>query len=78
MKIGLNRRINSIMTISFYKLSEVIPFEKAEKMLKEDVVKMYGDKGENVVKMNMDALDHAIEHLILVNYPKEKWLNFTE
>jgi hypothetical protein len=33
------------MTVAFYKLSNVIPFDKAEKMLREDVVKMFGDKG---------------------------------
>lgn len=33
------------MTTAFYKLSNVIPFEEAEKMLRADVVTQFGDKG---------------------------------
>jgi len=78
MKVGLKKRINSIMTIAFYKLSGVIQFEEAEKMLKADVKKLYGDKGDEVVKMNMDALEHAIENLVEVKYNKEKWAAFDD
>jgi pyruvate-ferredoxin/flavodoxin oxidoreductase len=34
----------------------VIPYEDAEKYLKEAVVKSYGKKGEKVVQMNYEAL----------------------
>lgn len=41
------------MTTVFYKLSEVIPFEEAEKMLRKDVIDMFGDKGQKIIDMNM-------------------------
>lgn len=38
------------MTIAWYKIANVIPFEEAEAMLKEDIVKLYGKKGDKMVK----------------------------
>jgi len=32
------------MTVAFYKLTSVIPFEEAEKLLKEDVKTSFGKK----------------------------------
>ena len=72
-KCGLGKRINNIMTIAWYKIANVIPFEQAEAMLKEDIVKLYGKKGEKMVKQNIDALNGAIENLFLVDYPADKW-----
>lgn len=45
-EVGLGKRINNIMTVAFYKLSGVLPFEQAEKMLRDDVKYLYGEKGK--------------------------------
>lgn len=74
-KCGLGKRINNIMTIAWYKIANVIPFEEAEAMLKDDIVKLYGKKGEKMVKQNIDALNGAIENLNLIDYPSDKWKN---
>eukprot|EP00825_Cyclidium_porcatum_P028868 TRINITY_DN30_c0_g1_i2.p1 TRINITY_DN30_c0_g1~~TRINITY_DN30_c0_g1_i2.p1 ORF type:complete len:622 (-),score=111.51 TRINITY_DN30_c0_g1_i2:153-2018(-) len=63
------------MTVAFYKLSEVIPFEVAEKQLRQDVVRLYSKKGEKVIKMNMAAIDHTLEHLVKIEYSVDKWKN---
>ena len=41
-EIGLGRRTNMIMQAAFFKLSEVMPYDKAEALLKDSVKKTYG------------------------------------
>ena len=75
--IGLGRKINMIMQAAFFKLANVIPYEDAEKYLKEAVVKSYGRKGEKIVKMNYDAIDNAVNSLQKVEIPAD-WVNATD
>ena len=65
------------MQAAFFKLSEVIPYEDAEKYMKAAIKKTYGKKGDAVVNMNYAAVDGAIEHLVEVKYP-ESWATTTE
>jgi len=58
-ELGLGSRTNTIMQSAFFKLAEVIPYQKAVEQMKKAVVKAYGKKGENVVKMNNDAIDRG-------------------
>lgn len=58
-ELGLGSRTNTIMQSAFFKLAEVIPYEKAVYEMKKAVVKAYGKKGEEVVKMNNDAIDRG-------------------
>ncbi len=71
-EVGLGNRINMVMQAAFFDLAEVIDIEKAVKFLKEAIVKAYGKKGENIVKMNHQAVDHGIENLVAVKVP-ESW-----
>jgi len=59
--IGLGNRTNSIMQSAFFKLSNVIPFDKATKDMKKAVEKTYGRKGEEIVNMNFAAIDRGGE-----------------
>ncbi|MGE4292414.1 MAG: pyruvate:ferredoxin (flavodoxin) oxidoreductase [Desulfovibrio sp.] len=68
-KVGLGGRINMVMQTAFFKVADVIPFEKAVALLKEGIHKAYGKKGEKIVKMNNDAVDLATEALKAVAYP---------
>lgn len=68
-EIGLGNRINMIMQSAFFKLANVIPVEEATGYLKESIVKSYGKKGENIVKMNQDAVDKGITSLHAVEVP---------
>ncbi|WP_294377708.1 pyruvate:ferredoxin (flavodoxin) oxidoreductase [uncultured Clostridium sp.] len=72
--IGLGGRINMIMQSAFFKLTEIIPLEDAVKYLKEAVSSVYGRKGENIVKMNNDAIDKGIEKIIKIKIPSD-WKN---
>lgn len=71
---GLGKRINMVMQSVFFKLTPVIPYERANELLKKAIVKDYGKKGEKIVKANSDAVDHAAAGVKLVEVPKE-WAN---
>lgn len=73
-KIGLGNRINMIMQSAFFKLTKVIPEDIYIKELKETVNKLYGKKGEKIVKMNHDAIDQGINALHEVTVP-DSWKN---
>jgi len=73
-EVGLGNRINMVMQAAFFKLANIIPEEEAIKQLKKSVEKMYGKKGQNIVDMNIRAIDRAGEALVKVDVPKE-WAN---
>ncbi|MDR0696439.1 MAG: pyruvate:ferredoxin (flavodoxin) oxidoreductase [Christensenellaceae bacterium] len=70
--IGLGGRINAIMQAAFFKLADIMPYEDAEKYMKEAVKKTYGKKGDAVVNMNYAAIDKATSELFEVVYP-DSW-----
>lgn len=76
-EIGLGNRINMVMQSAFFKLSNVIPVEDAQKYLKEAVQKTYGKKGQRIVEMNWKAIDAGIDALTKVQVP-ESWKDAQE
>jgi len=69
-EIGLGNRTNSIMQSAFFKVSNVIPYEKAVTDMKKAIYKTYGRKGEEIVKMNYAAIDRGGE-LTRIETPAE-------
>lgn len=74
--LGLGSRTNTIMQSAFFKVSGVIPFEKAVDEMKKAIYKSYGRKGEEIVKMNYSAVDAGAEHVQKVEVPSE-WASIT-
>ncbi|HPP96223.1 MAG TPA: pyruvate:ferredoxin (flavodoxin) oxidoreductase, partial [Spirochaetota bacterium] len=70
-ELGLGTRTNTIMQAAFFKLSNVIPYEVAEKEMKKAIDKSYGRKGEDVVKKNYAAIDAGAENVEKVEVPAE-------
>jgi pyruvate-ferredoxin/flavodoxin oxidoreductase len=72
-EIGLGSRTNTIMQSAFFKIANVIPYEKAVAYMKKAILKDFGKKGENIVNMNNAAVDQggAVEK---VQIPAE-WKN---
>lgn len=64
--VGLGTRTNTIMQSAFFKLTNVIPYEEAKTYMKEYIEKTYGAKGQDIVKMNWDAVDKGTEGLVEV------------
>ena len=67
---GMGGRINTIMQVCFFALSGVLPRDKAIESIKYSIKKTYGKKGEEVVAMNLKAVDNTLEHLHEVPVPK--------
>jgi pyruvate-ferredoxin/flavodoxin oxidoreductase len=68
--LGLGGRINTIMQSAFFKLTDIIDYEKIKDLLKSAIDRSYGKKGAAVVEMNYKAVDSADSNLIKVSVPK--------
>jgi pyruvate-ferredoxin/flavodoxin oxidoreductase len=69
-ELGLGTRTNTIMQAAFFKVANVIPYEKAESEMKKAIYKSYGRKGEDIVNMNYAAVDKGTQ-VHKVEIPKE-------
>ena len=65
-------RVNTILQSAFFKLTGIIPEEKAISLMKEAAEKTYGRKGEEVVKTNWAAIDAGAQHVVKIDVP-ESW-----
>ncbi len=71
--IGLGaRRTNTVLQAAFFKLADIIPIDEAVGYMKDAIRKTYGRKGENIVNMNLAAVDAGITHIHKVDVP-ESW-----
>ncbi len=61
-EIGLGNRTNTILQSAFFRITGVIPVEKAVEEMKHFIVKSYGKKGEDVVNKNYAAVDRGGEY----------------
>ena len=74
-KVGLGpNRINMVTQSAFFKLADVIPFDQAVTLIKAAIKKTYGRKGDEIVNMNCNAVDGAIDALHKVDVPAD-WKN---
>ncbi len=71
-EIGLGGRINTILQSAFFKLSNIMPIEKAKKLMKEAAYKSYSKKGEEIVNMNYAAIDAGADSVVEVKI-KDSW-----
>ncbi|MGM9830654.1 MAG: pyruvate:ferredoxin (flavodoxin) oxidoreductase [Paludibacteraceae bacterium] len=74
-EIGLGNRTNTILQSAFFRITGVIPVEKAVEEMKHFIVKSYGKKGEDVVNKNYAAVDRGGEYQLLTVDPA--WSNLT-
>ncbi|QKG30048.1 pyruvate:ferredoxin (flavodoxin) oxidoreductase [Campylobacter sp. RM16187] len=75
--IGLKNRTNTIMQSAFFKLANIIPFEDAQKYMKEYAHKAYSKKGEAIVEMNYKAIDMGAGELVKVPVDPS-WANLSD
>ena len=67
---GMGVRINTIMQTCFFAISGVLPREEAIAAIKYAVKKTYGNKGEEIVRQNFDAIDQTLANLHEVTIPE--------
>jgi pyruvate-ferredoxin/flavodoxin oxidoreductase len=63
---GLGARINTIMQVCFFALSEILPRKEALTAIKESIVHSYAKQGEITVQNNLNAVDQSIERLFKI------------
>ncbi len=73
-EVGLGGRINTILQAAFFKLANIIPADEAVKYMKDAATASYSKKGDDVVKMNHDAIDRGIDGVTEIKIPVE-WAN---
>jgi pyruvate-ferredoxin/flavodoxin oxidoreductase len=67
---GMAGRINTIMQVCFFALSGALPKDDAIEAIKESIRKTYDKKGEEIVRMNLKAVDQTLERLYEVCAPE--------
>ncbi|HEX8897488.1 MAG TPA: pyruvate:ferredoxin (flavodoxin) oxidoreductase, partial [Chthoniobacterales bacterium] len=67
---GMNGRINTIMQTCFFAIAGVLPPEEAIAAIKDSIRKTYRKKGDEIVAMNLRAVDETLAHLFEVPVPK--------
>jgi pyruvate-ferredoxin/flavodoxin oxidoreductase len=60
---GMAGRINTVMQVCFFALSGVLPREEAIAEIKKSIRKTYGKKGDEIVQMNINAVDTTLDNL---------------
>ena len=56
-EIGLGNRTNTIMQSAFFKIANIIPYDQAVEEMRKFIVKSFGRKGEEIVKMNFASVE---------------------
>ena len=73
-ELGLGNKMNAILQAAFFKLSDILPIDKATEYMKQAVRDTYGSKGENIVNMNIKAIDAGLEQVVKIDVPAS-WSN---
>jgi pyruvate-ferredoxin/flavodoxin oxidoreductase len=68
-EVGLRGRTNTVLQTCFFAISGVLPKDEAIRRIKESARKTYGDKGEDVVRRNFQAVDDTLSRLFEVKVP---------
>src|SRR5512140_3095420 len=66
---GMGGRINTVMQACFFAISGVLPAQQAIEAIKDSIRKTYAKKGDEVVQMNLRAVDQTLAHLHEVKIP---------
>ncbi len=73
-EIGLGSRINTVLQSAFFSLTKLIPEAEVMQLMKDAATRSYSKKGDDIVKMNHDAIDAGATAYIKVEVP-ESWKN---
>ncbi len=68
---GMGRRTNTIMQTCFFAISGILPRDEAIAKIKYAIKKTYGNKGDEIVQLNYDAVDGTLANLHEVTIPAE-------
>ena len=76
-EIGLGNRTSTVLQAAFFKLSGVLPIDKAEEYMKAAAVKTFSKKGEKIVNMNLAAIERGLTDAVKIEIP-ESWASLED
>ncbi len=56
-EVGLGNKVSTILQAAFFKLTEIIPADKALELMKAAATKSFSKKGDDIVRMNHEAIE---------------------
>ncbi len=68
---GMGRRTNTIMQTCFFAISGILPRDEAITKIKQAIKKTYGMKGDEIVRLNYNAVDGTLANLHEVEVPDQ-------
>ena len=68
---GMGRRINTVMQVCFFAISGILPKDESIEKIKESIRKTYSKKGDEIVKLNLKAVDNTLSHLHEIKVPEK-------
>ena len=71
IEIGLGKRTNTILQSAFFALAGVLPKEDAIGYMKDAATRSFAKKGENIVKMNHQAIDAGFDYYVKIDVPAD-------
>lgn len=66
---GMGSRINVVMQAAFFKISRILPEDKAVALIKKAIEKTYIRKGQDIVDQNIQTVDKSLAAVQEVKYP---------
>jgi pyruvate-ferredoxin/flavodoxin oxidoreductase len=68
---GLGGRINTVLQTCFFAISEIMPGDESRSAIADEVKRAYGNRGEVVVRRNLEAINSALGGLRRVTTPTD-------
>jgi pyruvate-ferredoxin/flavodoxin oxidoreductase len=68
---GLGGRINTVMQVCFFAVSNLLPVARASEAIKAALDHTYGKKGDEIVRRNVQAIDAALAGLVRIHVPEQ-------
>lgn len=66
---GMGGRINTVMQVCFFELSGILPKETALEEIRNAIIETYKNKGDEIVQMNIQAVENTLSELFEVRVP---------
>jgi len=74
--LGLKNKISTCMEICIFNLINIINTNEAKRIMKDSNQKRFAHKGDSVIKVNNDIVDHSIANMHEVSID-QSWVNLT-
>jgi pyruvate-ferredoxin/flavodoxin oxidoreductase len=70
--LGLGDKINTIMQTAFFKISGIVPEQRAVELIKDHIRQQFQRKGDIIVQFNFKAVDTALSNVREVPVPSRR------